>query len=112
MDPKKITQKVAELVNAARDQALEASHQQITALHLAVVMVEDPEGVAAQAVSKAGGDGAVASFLRVLKKALVKQPSLDPPPDEAYLGNDLKKVFQNATKLMKAKGDSFLGRFL
>ncbi|RMZ52196.1 hypothetical protein APUTEX25_001586, partial [Auxenochlorella protothecoides] len=109
MDPNKITSKVAEMVNAARDLALESSHQQITPSHLAIAMLDDRQGVPAQALARVGGEEAVASVLRVLKKGLVRQPAVDPPPDEAYLSNDLKKVFATATKLQKAKGDGFLG---
>lgn len=109
MDPNKITTKVAEMVNAARDLAMESSNQQIYPVHLAIVMLEDGEGLAAQAVAKAGGDGAVLAALRTLKKAQVKLPSVSPQPDEVYISSELKKVFQSATKLQKTKGDSFLG---
>ena len=48
MDPNKITAKVAEAVNAARDLALESNHQALTPVHLAVSMLEDGEGLARQ----------------------------------------------------------------
>ena len=34
---------------------------------------------------------------------------MEPPPDDVYLAADLKKALQQATKLQKKKGDSFLG---
>ena len=34
---------------------------------------------------------------------------MEPPPDDVYLAEDLKKALQQATKLQKKKGDSFLG---
>lgn len=72
MDPNKVTQKVAEVVNAARDMALENNHQQLAPIHLAVALFEDPEGIAKQAVLKVGNEDAYRSVLRVLKKALVR----------------------------------------
>ncbi|EFN58888.1 hypothetical protein CHLNCDRAFT_56016 [Chlorella variabilis] len=93
MDPSKFTQKVTEILNAAQELAQESSHQQITPLHVAVVMFEDPEGVAKAALGKQAGGGAAAealnSVLRVLRKQL--------------------KALQAAGKLQKKKGDSFLG---
>lgn len=49
MDPGKLTQKTTELINTARDLALEESQQQLTPLHLAIALFEDPEGIAKQA---------------------------------------------------------------
>lgn len=110
MDPNKLTQKVTELVNAARDLALEESQQQLAPVHLAVVLAEDPEGIFKQAVQKVGnGDDALRSIQRALRKAVIRQPKVDPAPDDVYMSSDLKKVFAAATKLQKAKGDTFLG---
>lgn len=38
-----------------------------------------------------------------------RQPTVEPAPDDVYLSNESKKVFQAATKLQKKKGDSYLG---
>ena len=43
MDPKSFTEKVTSLLNAAQQLATEHSHQQLTPLHVAIVMFEDPE---------------------------------------------------------------------
>ena len=112
MDPNKLTQKVAEIVNAARDLALEDQHAQLVPLHLAVVMFEDAEGIAKQACVKAGNEGTYQSVVRLLRKALTRLPKVEPPPDEIYMGSDLKKCFSSASKIQKEKGDSFLGTFI
>lgn len=109
MDPNKLTQKVAEVVNAARDLALEEQHQALEPLHLAVVMFEDPEGVAKQAVLKVANEESHKSVVRALRKALTKIPKIEPAPDEVYMSGDLKKAFTGGSKIQKAKGDSFLG---
>lgn len=49
-----ITQKTAEAINQASSVALENSHQQLTPVHLAITLFEDPEGIACQAVLKHG----------------------------------------------------------
>ena len=109
MDPNKLTQKTAEVVNAARDLALEEQHQELHPIHLAIVMVEDPEGIAKHAIMKQGGDAAYKSVVRLLRRRLVVLPKLEPAPTDVYLGNDTKKVFQAANKIMKKKEDSFMG---
>lgn len=115
MDPSKFTQKVTEILNAAQELAQESSHQQITPLHVAVVMFEDPEGVAKAALGKQAGGGAAAealnSVLRVLRKQLVRLPAISGDDGgDVYISADLKKALQAAGKLQKKKGDSFLGR--
>lgn len=112
MDPNKVTQKVAEIINAARDVALESSHQQLTPLHVAFALFNDPEGIARQAVLQVGNEDSLKSVQRVLQKALVRQPSISgADAGEVYMSGDLKKAFQAATKLQKQKGDSFLGEW-
>lgn len=111
MDPNKLTQKVADLINAARDIALEEQNQELRPLHLAVVFFEDPEGVAKQAVLKAtnGNQDALQSLQRQLRKNVNKLPKQEPAPDEVFMGGELKKVFNAAVKLQKEKEDAYLG---
>ena len=79
--------------------------------------MQDPEGVARAAVSKqaaaAGGHEALNSVLRVLRKALVRQPAVQTGDagGEVYISAELKKALQAAAKLQKKKGDSFLGAY-
>jgi ATP-dependent Clp protease ATP-binding subunit ClpB len=109
MDPNKCTQKVADVINAARDLALEQSQQQLSPLHVACVMFEDPEGIARHAVLKSSNEDVYRAIVRSLKKALVKLPTMDPPPDEVFMSADLKRAFQAANKMSKAKKDTYLG---
>ena len=67
-----VTQKVTEVINAARDLALESSHQQLSAIHVATVLFEDPNGIAKAAVLRIGSEDAYRSIVRLLKKALVR----------------------------------------
>lgn len=49
------------------------------------------------------------SILRVLKKKLVRLPTISPSPDQVELSNDTRKVLQAAVKLQKKRGDTYLG---
>ena len=76
MNPDKFTQKTGEIINRARELALDSSQQVLGALHVALVLFEDAEGVAKQAVLKLGGEEAYKSVLRVLNRAQQAQPLL------------------------------------
>lgn len=85
MDPKKFTQKTHEAIRAASELAQDNGHAQISPVHLAIALFEDPEGLAKQAVLREGNDETLRSILRVLKKMLVRQPSVDPPPERVSI---------------------------
>lgn len=109
MDPSKFTAKLNETLNAAQQLALERSQQQLSAVHAAFALFQDPQGVGKQAALKVGGQDAHAAILRTLKKALDTQPTVSPAPEEVYLSSDLKKALHHAAKLQKQKGDAYLG---
>ena len=82
MDPSKFTQKTIETLNKAQELAQENSHQQVTPVHVAIKLLEDPEGIAKQAILRNSNEETLRSILRVLNKKLVRLPSVDPPPDQ------------------------------
>ena len=109
MDPNKLTQKVIEIYNAARSLALDEQQQQLSPLHFAIIMFEDPEGIAKQACLKASNEDSYHSVIRQLRKNLTRLPKVEPPPAEVFMSADMKKAFAAATKLQREKEDSFLG---
>ena len=108
MDGSKFTQKTAEALSRAQELATEHSHQQLTPLHVAITLFEDPEGLAKTAIGKIASDETWRSALRVLKRKLVRLPSVSGAGEEVFASNDLRKCLQQATKLQKKRGDSFL----
>ena len=82
MDPKKFTQKTQEAIKNAAELAQDNSNAQISPVHLAISLFEDPEGLAKQAVMREGSDETLRSILRVLRKKLVRLPAVDPPPEQ------------------------------
>ena len=51
-----LTKKTVEAINQASELAIENNHQQLSPIHLAIVLLEDSEGLAQQAVLKQGND--------------------------------------------------------
>ena len=82
MDPNKFTQKTQEAIKNAAELAQDNSNAQISPVHLAISLFEDPEGLAKQAVMREGSDETLRSILRVLRKKLVRLPAVDPPPEQ------------------------------
>ncbi len=109
----------------AHDLAQQYSHSQILPLHLAVSLLDPPvdeskdqqqamnashtSGAAPlfrQVVDRAHGDPQVLD--RTMKKALVRLPSQDPPPEHVSISPQFSKVLRQANELQKTQKDSFI----
>ncbi|MEA3334252.1 MAG: ATP-dependent chaperone ClpB [Pseudomonadota bacterium] len=74
MDTSKFTQKTQEAVAAAQDQALRRHHQQIDAEHLALALIQQPEGLVPRLIEKIGI--APAAVEKALEEQLSKIPAV------------------------------------
>ncbi len=74
MDTSKFTQKTQEAVAAAQDQALRRHHQQIEAEHLALALIQQPEGLIPRLFEKIGI--APAAVEQALEEQLAKIPAV------------------------------------
>jgi ATP-dependent Clp protease ATP-binding subunit ClpB len=110
----------------ANELATSYAHSQMLPLHLAVALIDPapdlakdqqaPAGHAShassaaplfkQVVERAHGDPQ--AFDRSLKKALVRLPSQDPPPEHVAISPQLLKVLRAANDLQKTQKDSFV----
>lgn len=109
MDPSKFTSKLNEVLQTAQQLAIDRGNSQLTTLHAAIALFEDPSGVGKQAALKIGGQDAYNSILRTLRRTLEKQPTVSPAPDQVSISSDMRKALQQATKLQNAKRDAYLG---
>jgi ATP-dependent Clp protease ATP-binding subunit ClpA len=93
------------------------AHSQLTPLHLAVSLVDPPKDLAnqvdipppplfKQVLERANGDAQL--FERALKKALVRLPSQDPPPERTSPSPKMAEVLRNAEDLSRTQKDSFI----
>ena len=109
----------------AHELAQQYSHSQILPLHLAVSLIDPPideskdqqqtmnashSGASAplfkQVVERAHGDPQLLD--RSMKKALVRLPSQDPPPENVSISPQFAKVLRAASELQKLQKDSFI----
>ena len=93
------------------------AHSQLTPLHLAVSLIDPPKDEAnqvdvpppplfKQVIERANGDAQL--FERALKKALVRLPSQDPPPERTSPSPKMAEVLRNAEDLSRTQKDSFI----
>lgn len=75
MNHDKLTHKKNDALAASQELAMEAGHAHITPIHVAAVLISDPNDIFIQAVSNAGGVKAGNSAERVFNQVLKKLPS-------------------------------------
>ena len=109
----------------AHELAQQYAHSQILPIHLAVSLLDPPPDeskdqqvkVSAthasasaplfrQVVERAHGDPQLLD--RAMKKALVRLPSQDPPPENISVSPQFSKVLRSASELQKVQKDSFI----
>jgi ATP-dependent Clp protease ATP-binding subunit ClpB len=107
MNFEKYTERSRGLVQAAQGLALRSQHQQILPEHLLKALLDDEEGLCANLIRAAGGDPAQAAERN--EDALSHLPKVaGSGAGQAYLGQDLARIFEQAEDIAKKAGDSFV----
>ncbi len=105
--------------------ATQYEHSQILPVHLAVALLDPLPDLSKdqQQTFNASHGGASSSFFRqvverahgdpqlfdrALKKALVRNPSQHPPPDQVAMSPAFSKILRNAHEMQKTQKDSFI----
>jgi ATP-dependent Clp protease ATP-binding subunit ClpB len=103
----KYTDRSRGFVQAAQSLALREGHQQFSPEHLLKVLLDDPEGLAAGLIDRAGGNSRQA--LAAVEAALAKRPKVSGAGGgQVYLDPALARVFEAAEKAGEKAGDSFV----
>ncbi|OAL39031.1 hsp98-like protein [Fonsecaea nubica] len=119
------TDRAAKALGDAANLAEQYAHSQILPLHLAVSLFDPPPDESKdqqttvnasqshasaplfrQVVERAHGD--IQLLDRALKKALVRLPSQDPPPEHVTMSPSLSKVIRSAQELQKTQKDTYV----
>jgi ATP-dependent Clp protease ATP-binding subunit ClpB len=107
MDFEKFTERARGFVQAAQSLALREHHQQFAPEHLLKVLLDDPDGLAAGLIARAGGRAGDA--LSEVEQALAKLPKVQGTgAGQLYLAPSLARVFDTAQKAADKAGDSFV----
>ncbi|MCJ1449118.1 MAG: Heat shock protein hsp98 [Stictis urceolatum] len=119
------TDRAQKALGDAHELAQQYSHTQILPLHLAVSLLDPPideskdqqqtmnashshasAPLFKQVVERAHGDPQ--QLDRAMKKALVRLPSQDPPPEHVSVSPQFSKVLRSANELQKTQKDSYV----
>jgi ATP-dependent Clp protease ATP-binding subunit ClpB len=107
MNFEKFTDRARGFVQSAQSLALREGHQQFTPEHLLKVLLDDPEGLAAGLIDRAGGQSRQA--LQAVEALLAKRPKVTGGgAGQIYLDPALARVFDAAEKAGEKAGDSFV----
>ena len=107
MDFEKYTDRSRGFVQSAQSLAQREGHQQFSTEHLLKVLLDDPEGLAAGLIDRAGGNSRAA--LAATEAALAKRPKVSGGgAGQVYLDPALARVFDTAEKAGQKAGDSFV----
>jgi ATP-dependent Clp protease ATP-binding subunit ClpB len=107
MDFEKFTDRAKGFVQAAQSLALREGHQQFGPDHLLKVLLDDPEGMSAGLIQRAGGRPGDA--LAAVERALAKRPKVSGGgAGQIYLAPELARVFDTAQKIADKAGDKFV----
>src|SRR6202051_636645 len=107
MDFEKYTARARGFIQPAQSLAQREGHQQFSPEHLLKILLDDPEGLAAGLIDRAGGNSRQA--LAATEAALAKRPSVSGGGAwQVYLDPALARIFDTAEKAGEKAGDSFV----
>ena len=106
MNMEKYSERVRGFLQAAQTYALAESHQQFSPEHLLKVLIDDPDGMAASLIERAGGR---AGDVRLgVESALNAMPKVEGGSGQLYMAQPMAKVFATAEQAARKAGDSFV----
>ena len=107
MNQEKYTERMRGFLQSAQMLALRSGHQRFIPDHLLKVLLDDPEGLAANLIAAAGGDSRTVH--RAVEATLAKQPKVEGQgAGQIYMAPEVARVFDQAEAIAEKAGDSFV----
>ena len=107
MDFEKLSDRLKGFLQSAQTLAVREGNPQITPEHLLNVLLDDPEGLAAGLINRAGGNAKQA--LEQTEAALAKQPKVSGSgATQPHMAAALARVLDQAEQMATKAGDSFV----
>jgi len=106
MDFEKFTERSRGFLQAAQTIAMRESHQKLAPEHILKALMDDEEGLASNLIRRAGGQPQ--RVVQALDLALGKIPRVSGDTGQIYMDGQTVKVLDEAQKLAKKAGDSFV----
>ncbi|MGR3632921.1 MAG: ATP-dependent chaperone ClpB [Limimaricola soesokkakensis] len=106
MNLEKFTERSRGFIQAAQTIAMRESHQRLAPEHLLKALMDDEQGLAANLITNAGGDAA--RVREAADAAVSKLPKVSGDAGQTYLDQSTGRVLDEAEKIAKKAGDSFV----
>ncbi len=106
MNLEKFTERSRGFLNAAQTIAMRESHQRLAPEHLLKALMDDEEGLASNLIRRSGGSPD--RVVEALDSALDKIAKVSGDAGQIYLDQQTAKVLDEAEKIAKKAGDSFV----
>lgn len=107
MELEKYTDRCRGFIQSAHSAAQRDGHQQLTPEHILKVLMDDPEGLAANLVRRA--NGRPEQVIEGVQKALDKIPGVEGPgAGQLYMAPQTARLFETAEQLATKAGDGFV----
>ncbi len=106
MDLSKFTERSRGFIQAAQVIATRENHQKLAPEHILKALMDDPEGLASNLIKRAGGEPQRAG--QALDLSLGKIPKVTGDAGQIYMDGQTVKVLDEAEKIAKKAGDSFV----
>ncbi|MBM3649131.1 MAG: ATP-dependent chaperone ClpB [Alphaproteobacteria bacterium] len=107
MNQEKYTDRMRGFLQSAQMLALREGHQRLVPDHLLKVLLDDPEGLAANLIAAAGGDSRAVH--RAVEANLAKQPKVEGQgAGQIYMAPETARLFDQAEAIADKAGDSFV----
>ena len=106
MDFEKFTERSRGFIQAAQTIAMRESHQRVLPEHLLKALMDDDQGLAANLIRSAGGSPE--QVVQAVDQLVAKQPQVTGDAGQVYVDPSLVRVLDEAEKVAKKAGDSFV----
>lgn len=106
MNMEKFTERSRGFLQAAQTIAIREEQQRVVPEHLLKALLDDDQGFAANLIARAGGDAA--AVLAAADKAVAKLPKVSGGDGQVYIDPSMVRVLDEAEKLAKKAGDSYV----
>ena len=106
MDMEKFTERSRGFIQAAQTIAIRETNQRVVPEHLLKALMDDDQGLAANLITRAGADAKAVQ--RAVDAAVAKLPKVSGGDGQVYVDPSLVRVLDEAEKLAKKSGDSFV----
>jgi len=107
MNQEKYTERMRGFLQSAQMMALREGHQRLIPDHILKVLLDDPEGLAANLIGSAGCDSR--AVYRAVEANLAKQPKVEGQgAGQIYLAPETARLFEQAEAIAEKAGDSFV----